>query len=174
MESVELLKKQAILKHLTSLPHKVLSLHGVDSISEFVLYDLAAAECFNFNKAAYLVDNPDFDCLKGIAGFDASQYYTQDVIWETPELFIEHMKNVSFNTQVRHVMQPSAHKAGKSDQETATQLGNSLGFSTPSSCSWKMKHDNRGILIYENKNECPVEPEILLYGACLLGFCPIY
>ena len=44
-------------------------------MSEFVLHDICNPNCFNLQKAAFLVDNPDFDCLKGVAGFSADEAY---------------------------------------------------------------------------------------------------
>jgi len=174
MERSEMLKKHAILNHLTTLPQKVLSLHGVEHVTEFVLHDLCNESCFNLQKAAYLVDNPDFDCLKGVAGFSAREAYDKDIIWETPELFMAHMQKAPFNQKVRSIMQTSMVKSRKSDEETTALIGNYLGLAKPSFCSWPMKHDNQGILIYEVEIGCPVSPDILKNGACLLGFCPIY
>ena len=101
MERSEMLKKHAILNHLSTLPQKLLSVHGTENVTEFVLHDLCSTHCFDLKKAAYLVDNPDFDCLKGVAGFSAEEAYPQDAIWETPELFIAHMKKSAFNNKVR-------------------------------------------------------------------------
>ena len=174
MEQTEMLKKHAILNRLCTLPQKVLSLHGVENITDFVLHDICNASCFNLPKAAYLVDNPDFDCLKGIAGFCNSQAFTQDTIWETPEVFIEYVKNAPFNQKVRSIIKPSSLKSQKSDQETTQIISDYLGIINPSYCSWQMKHDNHGILIYESASDNPTTIEMIKKGACLLGFCPIY
>lgn len=174
MERSEMIKKHGILNHLTSLPEKVLSLHGIENTTDFVLHDLCNHNCFDLQKAAYLVDNPDFDCLKGIAGFSASEAFCQDTIWETPELFTAYMQKAPFHQKVRSIMQPSMRRASKSDQETTKFVADYLGLVKPSYCSWQMKHDNHGILIYETQLSCPVSPDILRNGACLLGFCPIY
>ena len=65
-------------------------------------------------------------------------------------------------------------RAHKSDAETSKIVGEYLGLQKPVYCSWKMKHDNHGILVYEMPTSCPVSQDIVLNGACLLGFCPIY
>jgi hypothetical protein len=174
MERTQGLKKNTILNHLTTLPQKVLALHGVENVTEFVLHDLCNHNCFDLQKAAYLVDNPDFNVLKGIAGFSAQETFSHDVIWETPELFMEHMKQAPFNQKVRTIWQPSMHKVGKSDQEVTQIVADYLGLVKPAYCSWQMKHDNHGILIYEEQLQCPVPSDLLKNGACLLGFCPIY
>src|SRR5262245_10115368 len=100
MERSEM-KKHAILNLLSTIPQKVLSLHGTENITEFVLHELCNTHCFDFKKAAYLVDNPDFDCLKGVAGFSSDEAYPKETIWEKPELFTAHMKKAAFNKKVR-------------------------------------------------------------------------
>jgi hypothetical protein len=174
MERSEMLKKHAILTLLSTIPQKVLSLHGTDNITEFVLHELCNRDCFDFKKAAYLVDNPDFDCLKGIAGFSADEAYSKNVIWETPELFSEHMQKASFNKKVRNILKPSMARAHKSDAETNKMIGEYLGFKKPVCCSWKIKHDNHGILIYEMPTSDTVSDDLIVNGASLLGFCPIH
>lgn len=169
-----MLKKHAILNQLSSLPQKVLSLHGQENVSDFVLHELCNQNCFDLKKAAYLVDNPDFDCLKGVAGYSLEEAYTKNPVWETPELFMAHMAKAQFNQKVRTILKSSMARANKSDAETTKMIGDYLGLSKPVYCSWKMKHDNHGILIYEMPTSCTVSDDVLLNGACLLGFCPIY
>lgn len=168
-----MLKKHQILNNLSILPQRILSLHENENVSEFVLHDLCK-NCFNLQKAAYLVDNPDFNCLKGIAGYSMDQAYATDTIWETPELFLAYMQKAPFHQKVRSLVRPSMRKTNKSDQETTALVADYLGLNNPGYCSWQMKHDNHGILVYEIQTSCPVSPDILLNGACLLGFCPIY
>ncbi len=174
MERSDVQAKQAILNHLITLPQKILSLHGEKDATEFLLYDICNRNCFNFQKAAYLVDNPDFDCLKGVAGFCADQMFGQETIWEMPELFREYMAKAPFHQKVRSVLRPSGKRSGMSEQQTALMIGDYLGLSNPASCSWRMKHDNQGLLIYESQTSCPIPDDLLKNGACLLGFCPVY
>ena len=169
-----MLKKHAILNRLCTLPQKVLSLHGVENVTDFVLHDICNINCFNLPKAAYLVDNPDFNCLKGVAGFCNSQEFSEDTIWETPEVFIAHVNTTPFHQKVRSILKPSSLKSKTSDQETTQIISDYLGIANPAYCSWQMKHDNLGILIYESAKDNPISQELLLKGACLLGFCPIY
>ncbi len=172
MKQAEMLKKQEILDHLIALPQKVLSLHGIDQTPAFVLHDLCSTGCFDLKKAAYLVDNPDFDCFKGITGFSKEESF-DEIIWETPELFIKHMEDSPFNQKVRTINEVSPRRAGKTDHESIVRMSNYLGLNQPLFCTWKMKHDNHGILLYEAQNGFDVS-DTLNKGACLLGFCPIY
>lgn len=173
MERNDILKKHEILHRLSSLPQKLLKLHGNENVSEFVLHELCHPQCFNISKAAYIVDNPDFDCMKGVAGFSANEAYNSEQIWEHPEAFSAHMKQSAFNIKVRDFIKPSMRKASKSDEQTCKLVADFVGISKPGYCSWDMKHDNHGILVYETQLSCPVSPEILENGACFLGFCPV-
>lgn len=173
MERPDILKKHEILNRLSALPQKLLRLHGNENVSEFVLHELCNHNCFNITKAAYLVDNPDFDCIKGVAGFSATEAFNSDAIWDNPESFTEHMKKSQFNTKVRDFMKPSMRRASKTDENTCHMVADFVGITKPGYCSWDMKHDNHGILIYETQISSPISQEMLRNGACFLGFCPI-
>gem|GEM_PF-262315 len=173
MEHSELLKRQKILEHICTLPQKVLALHGTPNTSEFLLYDLCKPDCFNLKKAAYLIDNPDFDCFKGVVGFSADQLFDHGVVWETPELFTQHMQQAAFNKKVREIMYPSISKL-QSPQESILKVSDYLSMRQPSYCSWPLKHDNHGILIYEAADADKIPHDMIKTGACLLAFCPVY
>jgi len=69
MSQEELLKRQHdLFKNLSSLPRMILVCNGCENIFELLLHDLCHPTCFNLKKVAYFVDNPDFDCLQGVAG----------------------------------------------------------------------------------------------------------
>lgn len=173
MERNDILKKHEILHRLSSLPQKLLRLHGNENVSGFVLHELCDPNCFNITKAAYLVDNPDFDCIKGVAGFSATESYNNDAIWENPEAFDEHMKKSAFHNKVRDFAKPSMRRASKSDEQACHMIAEYVGIAKPGYCAWDMKHDNHGILVYETQLSCLVAPELLKNGACFLGFCPV-
>src|ERR1700691_4148672 len=103
MEHYEQLQRQCkMLSCLAALPKRILSLHGEDNVTEFVLHDLCHQDCFNLNKAAYFVDNPDFNCSKGVAGFSRDEPFNEcEVIWSKADAFSEHMKKSAFNQRVR-------------------------------------------------------------------------
>ena len=57
-------------ERLADLPKRMVPLYDLEAIGnipEFVLHDLCHEDCFNLKKAAFLVDNPDFDSLQGVA-----------------------------------------------------------------------------------------------------------
>jgi len=142
-------------------------------VSQFVLHDICSADCLNLQKAAYVVDNPDFDCLKGVAGFSIQEAYPKD-LWQSPDSFIQHMEKASFNKKVRGLTVPSMRRNKKSDKDTTRFVADYLEIIDPVFCTWAMKHDNHGFLVYETQKSCPAATELVLNGACYLGFCPVY
>ncbi len=173
MERKDRAKKHEILERLSGLPQKLLRLHGNENVSEFVLHELCNADCFNIPKAAYVVDNPDFDCIKGVAGFCVAEACPAQQIWEHPEEFSQQMKKSPFNNKVREFMKPSMRRSSKSDDYASKTIADFVGIAQPGYCAWDMKHDNHGILVYETQLSCPVAQDVLRNGACFLGFCPV-
>lgn len=92
-------KREELLKRLSLLPKRILTLYGVDipyNLAEFVLHELCEGDCFNIKRAAFLVDNPDFDIFKGVAGFEKEESFKKSKAshWDEPEEFSNHMKDV--------------------------------------------------------------------------------
>lgn len=169
-------RENKMLRHLSELPRRMLCIHGRDNMTEFVLHHLCHEDCFNLKKAAYFVDAPDFNVLKGVAGFNRGEQYDDcKKMWHSTEEFTEHMRNAEFNKRVRELSQASLKKDKKSDEELAQEIAHNLGFENPCLCIFDMKHDNHGIFIYEknDKNE-QVNENHLLSGLSLLSFCPIF
>jgi len=177
MKHDERLQRQhEVLKCLSNLPRMVLMLKEHDNIPEFVLHDLSCPACFNLCKVAYFVDNPDFDCLRGIAGFcrDELSFKNKD-IWQNPKDFSAAMESSPFNQKVRSVECTSKKRLDASVQELVTELANILGIIQPSACTWNMKHDNYGLLVFEKAAfDDTIADEYLLNGASMLSFCPIF
>jgi hypothetical protein len=173
----DITRHYAILSQLSSLPRKMLSLRGQENITEFVLHELCGKHCFDLQKAAYFIDNPDFDCLKGVAGFCATEAYSPDgSIWNNPSAFSTHMQGSQFNQKVRTITHTSMRKDKKGDSEIVDRVARELNLQVPGYYSWDMKHDNHGLLIYERRcqegDACDIDS--VLNGLSLLGFCPIF
>lgn len=177
MEHNEISPRQRKLLHnLTYLPHKIVSFAGKDNITEFVLHDLCNTNCFNLRRAAYLIDNPDFNCLKGIAGFSQEEMYQQqEDIWIIPEDFTNHMRKCAFNNKVRSITCESKVKKGPFTLQAIEDVAMNLGFQSCTFASWDIKHQNQGLLIYEKADtqDCEAD-EYLQNGLSLLSFCPVY
>ena len=119
MENKTLERQNRMLHHLARLPRLMIDIHGRDNVSEFILHELCSAPCFNLRKAAYFVDNPDFNCLHGVAGFADDQAYQDQEIWESPDEFSKYMQNAAFNNHVR-----SIHYDGLNDAEREQKVLN--------------------------------------------------
>jgi hypothetical protein len=163
-----------ILLCLSCLPKKILTLHGAENTTEFVLHTLCGEQCFDFSKAAYFVDNPDFNCCKGVAGCcKTEQYQHPDDAWIDPETFSNHMKDAAFNKKVRQC----SHASITNGLESAVKdLAQELEIQEPAYYVWQLKNGNNGILIFERSDKDMHDDieEHLEHGLSLLGFCPIF
>jgi len=178
MEREDVKGRQAsILRSLSVIPKKILSLHGRENVTEFVLHDICQKDCFNINKAAYLVNNPDFKCLKGVAGI-AIQEVPQGLwadIWRHNEKFSTYMRNAPFNRKVRDFSQCSLCSVEIPNDEIIEGVARNLGIEQPAHFSVDMKHGNHGLFIYEkNEHDDELREKHLIDGVSLLGFCPIF
>lgn len=166
-----------ILQKLSSMPRKMLLLHGSDNTTEFVLHDLCNEHCFNLHKAAYLVDNPDFDCIQGVAGFSQQEAYPKEDIWQDPDKFSRHMQEALFNQQVRSFTKSSCHNStGGISDETIYAIAKELHFDNVHYCCLDMKHNNKGILIYEPHHNAQNnhDRDDMVTALSLLSFCPVF
>lgn len=176
MEYKEKIERQyRMLAHMSNLPKKMLIHHGKDNITEFVLYELCHEHCFNFNRAAYFIDNQDFNCTKGIAGFSRDEVYSHPEIWENPSQFSEHMKSSAFNKKVRSINRTSLKKIADSHEQLAQEIAKDLGFKNFGYCTWPVKHENDGFLVYEKVSALDTyADDYLINGLSLLAFCPVF
>lgn len=174
MEQPLMDRRNGLLEHLSTLPRKMIQVHGRANLNEFLLHELCGQSCFNLLKAAYFVDNPDFNCLRGVAGFDCKHVFNARDIWQNPEEFSQFMACCSFHNKVKEIM----HEGRSSDDDVnlfLTQAGALLGFNGCSRCTWQMKHDNNGILMYEKADpQDQIVDDYLLDGISLLSFCPVH
>ncbi len=167
------LREKKILQNLCHLPRKMLSIHPRNNMTEFVLHDISDKECFNLRKAAYLIDNPDFDCLKGVAGYCVNEKCQCQNIWQQPDAFSEHMQKSNFNSKVRDI-NSSSIKLSKQD-DSIQKIASMLQIENPVFFTWDMKHDNYAILIVEKQDNADHELDHHIEsGASFLGFCPIF
>lgn len=167
-------RKKRLADCLSYLPRRVLQLHGRDNVAEFVLHELGRKDHFNLRKAAYIVDNPDFDCLKGVAGYYNQEQYNGTNIWDQPDIFSQYMEQSPYNTSVRNFQTHSCRRKGCSDEQTVHEVADTLGFSHPKYYGYDLKHNNHGILLYEREDEDSCDCDYLLQGLCVIGFCPIF
>lgn len=176
MKHEELLQRQHnLFKHLSSLPRMILVVKESENVPELLLHDLCHPSCFNLNKAAYFVDNPDFDCLQGVAGISRDEVFFEDEsVWDSPEKCGSSVKGSAFNKKVCSMDKCSIKKAQEPDEQLVNELAQMLGIERPCSCCWETKHDNYGLLIFEKEVDSDDDlDEYLLNGVSILSFCPI-
>lgn len=175
MEPKNIQKHYEIVKFLSSMPGKIVSLHGRDNITEFVLHDLSSKSCFNLSKAGYFVDNPDFDHLKGVAGYAHHQAFDHsDGIWHKPDLFSKHMQDAAFNKHVRTILRASPKRGCLDAQKIVNVVAQELEMNNPQFFCWDMKHYNHGLFVFESANGTDWQQEDLLNGLHLLSLCPVF
>ena len=166
-----------VVDNLRRLPRKILSLHGLENVTEFVLHELCSKSCFNLKKAAYFIDNPDFDCVKGVVGVSNMELHEIEDIWSSPDSFTQQMTLSPFNQHVRSFIYESHKKNGKSYEDMAKSIAYELGINEYGFYSWDMKHNNHGFLVCEKNTIDPQEhpqDDIVIDGLCLLSFCPVH
>ena len=167
-------KEQELLFTLGSLPRNMVSHHGTENLTEFVLHGICQ-EGFGISKAAYFINNPDFDFLKGVAGYnDEESYKAKDTCWNEKDAFTSCMLSSNFNQQVRQMHDKSFSRGHQSEIEAVKKLAHVLGFKAPGHHAWDVKYDNHGLFIFEVP-ENPVHTQDHLYNFLhLLGFCPVF
>ena len=161
-----------LLKCLCDLPKRIIELQNETHAPEFILHSLCKEDCFNVLKAAFFIDNPDFDFFKGVAGFCKAEPHAESHhMWEEPDAFLEYMSRSLFNGHVRGFVRNSI-KPG-SEKELHSFLVEKLDFKKPEMHIWTLKHDNRGILVFEHDVNLDWEEAHFLNSLHLLSFCPV-
>ena len=166
-----------LVSRLLDLPHKILSHDDIEGLQQLVLYELAHDESFGFKKASYLIDNPEFDCLKGVAGYDRDEH-AKDLNsnpWDNPRAFLDEAKTAKFHQNVSSFMHTSLCRQGDAagpNNDVIQQLGSKLGMQNSSFITWRMRHGNHGILLFE-AGALPHERrrDLLQHFVALLSMC---
>ena len=168
--------EKRLLQCLITLPKNMMFVHGVDNSAEFLLHSLCTSGCLNFSKAAFLVDNPDFDQIKGVTGFVVHEAFKSDhEHWYDPENFTKHMGAALFNQKVRSIVKKSAQRSVKLRAELLKALAEELDFSNALHASWPMKYENEGILLFELDESAQALPQEHIENMLhFFGFCPVF
>ena len=167
--------RQKLSDTLLHLPHRILKNYSCDNLSQIVLHYIAHPDCFDFRRAAFFIDNPDFDHLIGVAGYCTNECSCQlDELWKEPDLFNKETQRV-FDQEIRqHVASSVKRTADFADSTYIKALGKKLGMKQPEFISWDMKHANHGLLVYEPRKKLDEWQQFMLDKAVsFLGFCPI-
>ncbi|MBY0109564.1 MAG: hypothetical protein K2X90_00415 [Candidatus Babeliaceae bacterium] len=172
--TLNLSRNSEVLLTLSALPEKILRLHGTDNTSEFVLYELCQEHCFNLPKAAFFVDNPDFNCFKGVAGFNKEEHPENFSLWDDPESFTHFMSQNSFNKQVRSINQCTKQNTQEEKEKLFTDIAHQLDVRDLGFHRFPLRHGNHGFILYDKHESDMADLDIFSRGACLLGFCPVF
>lgn len=160
---------------LGKLPRHMTGNHSLDNLTEFVLHGICN-ECFSIPKAAYFINNPDFNCLKGIVGYHQKEAYcAKQNAWNEQKDFTSCMRKSTFNNQVREYLDTSFVQGSEQERVRVQELSTELGFENPLYHTWHVKHGNHGVLLFESPEENRQHADDHLYDFLhLLGFCPVF
>ena len=168
--------ERTLLQHLGNLRKMIVQNHDLENLSEFVLHDLCTSSCFNVDKAAYFINNPDFHFLDGIAGYHKKESHAQlQDAWNNQKQFIASMKDSTFNQNVRSKRHEHFEPGKNSEKYLIQKLADQLEIENPSYHIWDLKHANHGLLIYDSLGHEAHHPhEDHLDSLYYLSFCHIY
>ena len=176
MVETKKLNEIGLLHHLGHVSRRMVQNHHMDNLAEFILYDVCSDQGFNIRKAAYLVNNPDFSCLKGVAGHYNSEIFDQGSTWENPKDFTSHMQQASFNNHVRSYFDASLSMNDRLSLASGDmqQLVDYLEIDDPAYHMWNTKHNNHGVFIFEKPENHAVLQDHLLTFLHMLSFSPVF
>jgi hypothetical protein len=164
-----------LLEKLGNFSKNMTHHHHLENLSEFVLHDMCSTELFSLPKAAYLVNNPDFTCLKGVSGYHMPESFLKGESWQNQKEFTAHMNKADFNQKVRMIQDRSLLMDGKgSERSKIYSLADQLQINDPLYHIWPMKYENHGVLIFERPEDIDLSQQHLLDFLYMLSFCPVF
>lgn len=164
----------SLLHRINQIPGKIVRVHDHDHVAHAVLHELCHPSCFDIQKAAYFVDNPDFDVMQGVAGIARDELRCElECAWEQPDRLSSELEKSSFNGNVRNCSRKSMSGHQQKEVDVVQELASQLHIEHPDYVLWPMKHHNVGILIFEHNGQHSWDTEHLRSGVHLLSFCPI-
>lgn len=175
MKHTHNLPNNELLHRLSAIPRKIISLHDQDNIVDFVLHELCNEKCLDFEKAAYFVDNPDFNCCKGVSGYAKDERYPDHDIWRDPRAFKSHIDQSPFNLKVRSIQCADRKNRDGNISALIDALGNDLNIADPTIFSIDLRHGNQGIFLCKPASDHIVKyQEDMINWLSYLGLCPIH
>ena len=162
----------AMLHKFGKFSRNMIDNHHLENLSEFVLHDVCSDDEFGIEKAAYLVHNPDFNCVKGVAGFHRQESFNSSS-WNDHKAFTSHMKQADFNQLVRAYSQENFNHKEISDQHIE-QFAEALQIVDPAYHTWNAKHNNQGLFIFDGSANSQALKSHLQHFLHMLSFCPIF
>ncbi len=174
---LSLMNNEQLIGTLLGMPNKILRHHEVDGLVQMVLHELAHQQHLDLKRATYLVDSPDFDCLRGVAGFCRNECSMHKAdMWQQPADFHADMRDASFHSSMQKMLRSSLKRShlDLNHLENIISFGKDLGMEAPEVYVWNLKRGNHGILIYEEgakKVNAQAVGNVLDNVSALLGLC---
>jgi hypothetical protein len=166
---------QRLLSTVGSLFKNIQASDHHDHVADFVMHQLCNESGFNLNRAAYLVDNPDFDCVQGVTGYCKDEMGKKSFdIWKNKPAFEQHVCASRFNQDVKNFKHTSVLRSGQPHADAVHAIADTLHIDNPAYYTWDMKHDNHGIFVYQKQDVPGAALDHLQDTVCLLGFCPLF
>jgi hypothetical protein len=155
------------------IPQQITSYHHLDGLVDLVLYTIAKADCLSFSRAAYFVDNPDFNHLRGVCGFCVTTNLANCA--QDQKSMIQQIQKSPYNCRVKTINQESlrANNIDPTKPENVAKLCESLEIKNPKICNWDLKHNNYGLLIFETATPrcCNWKDSLVQQVSQFLGMC---
>tara|TARA_Y100000588_G_C14244090_1_gene920684 strand:- start:1161 stop:1694 length:534 start_codon:yes stop_codon:yes gene_type:complete len=169
-------REGGLLNYLGDVSKNIVEHHHRENLSEFLLHDVCSHDMFGIRKAAYLVNNPDFSCLKGIAGYYNPEYFDKGKTWHNPKDFTSHMQKSQFNGHVRSYLDDAYVTNSQHDMSSdkIQELVEYLQIDDPAYHLWQLKHNNQGLFIFEKPEDHAILEDHLLKFLQMLSFCPVF
>lgn len=153
----------SFIENILSIPKNILKHENNLALPELLLSHISCKNNFHLKKAVYCLDNPEFNCLKGVVGFDAkttdncSLFQSLIESSNIEEEKLQALINCDFNKSIKQIYQPSIFALEKDHSDEIKKLAcSALGTDNPLIFSWTAKNGNHGLFFCE-----PVEKENL-------------
>lgn len=166
-----------LVSNLLQLPKHILRNAHAEDLPALILKKLASKKYFTLNKAAYFLDNPEFNVLKGIAGYDVNEDDDCDEVESLDDLQTKSIKFLSgdFHTSVKNARMNSFYANHKNEADIKTALTEfaqkTLATENPIIYQWHSKHGNHGLFFCDPKEHSLVtnRSHLLEFATNLLG-----
>lgn len=164
---------EALLR-LGGIPEKMIMTHGCENLAEFVLHTLCKDPSLALTRAAFFLDNPDFNCFKGIVGVCNKEHFQHDDTWNHVTDFSNHMRNAAFNQAVRSVSRDSILRTGAQWARCAEEIAHEVAVENHGFQTFAVKHGNTGLLVFTPSELSEHSRAMINAGTALLGLCPVF
>ena len=114
-----------------SLPTEILTLLNTpraDRLTDYIMARICDKQCCDIKKAAFFVNNPDFDCCRGVIGYHANDLEGVAVHDESFDRIARAFDASGFNKSVK-TFSSSALK--KNTQEHIDLMAHAVGLENP-------------------------------------------